>query len=184
MIPRFDPTRAVVFDLTRGQLRDDEGNGRLNVPADALLRLCLAAGVEARRDFGRGLGSEVGRRIQRRLGDGAGNVGAEAWVEHLGGELALLGLGNLSFERWGKALVVAVAGAPHGAEELIAALLEGALQRALGRDTAAVVLGTADDFVRLALLNPQAADRARGWLAEGARWTEVLERLHGRRGDA
>lgn len=184
MIPRFDPTRAVVFDLSQGQLRDDEGNGRLNVPADALLRLCLAAGAEARRDFGRGLGNEVGRRIRRRLGDGAANIGAEAWVEHLGGELALLGLGNLSFERWGKALVVAVAGAPQGAEELIAALLEGALQRALGRDSAAVVLGQSEDFLRFALLNPEAADRARRWLAEGASWSGVLERLHGRRGDA
>ena len=112
MIPRFDPTRAVVFDLTQGQLRDDEGTGRVNVPVEALLRLCAAAGPEAQKDFARGLGSDAGRRVARRLGDNAANLGSEAWVEHLGGELALLGLGNLAFERWGRALVVTVSAAP------------------------------------------------------------------------
>lgn len=182
MIPRFDPTRAVVFDLAQGQLRDEEGIGRLNIPADALLRLWAGAGPDARRDFGQGLGGEVGRRVRRRLGEAAGDAGAEVWVEHLGGEFALLGLGNLSFERWGKALVVVVAGAPQGAEELLAAVLEGALQRALGREAVAVALG--GDPLRFALLNHAAADKARGWLQGGSSWSEVLERLHRDRGDA
>lgn len=184
MIPRFDPTRAVVFDLAQGQLRDDEGTGRLNVPADALLRLCAAASSEARRDFGRGLGTDVGRRVRRRLGDAAEAATPEAWVEHLGGELALLGLGNLHLERWGKALVVALAGAPRGADELLAAVIEGALQRALGRDVVAVPLASGEDRLRLALLNERAAGNTRRWLSEGASWSQVLERLHGGRGNA
>ncbi|NLE84814.1 MAG: hypothetical protein GX607_00305 [Myxococcales bacterium] len=182
MIPRFDPTRAVVFDLAQGQLRDEEGIGRLNVPADALLRLLAGVGADARRDFGHGLGNEVGRRVQRRLGDAAKDAGAEVWVEHLGGELALLGLGNLSFERWGKALVIAVAGAPQGAEELVGSLLEGALLRALGREVVAVAMG--GEPLRYALLNQRAGAQARAWLDEGASWSEVLERLHRGRGDA
>lgn len=173
-----------MFDLAQGQLRDDEGVGRLNVPADALLRLCIAAGADAGRDFGRNLGTEVGRRVLRRLGESAGDAGSEAWVEHLGGELALLGLGNMTFERWGKALVAAVAGFPRGAEDLIASVLEGALQRALARDLVAVSLGTSEEILRLAVLNPRAAGRARDWLSQGASWSQVLERLHESRGNA
>lgn len=184
MIPRFDPTRAVVFDLVQGQLRDDEGVGRLNVPADALLRLCSAAGSDAGRDFGRNLGTEVGRRVVRRLGDAAQGAGTEAWVEHLGGELALLGLGNMRFESWGKALVASIASFPRGAEELIAGVLEGALQRALARDVVAVPLGTSDEILRLAILNPRAAAKARDWLSTGASWSQILERLHDSRGNA
>ena len=33
-------------------------------------------------------------------------------LDHLGGELALLGLGSLGLERWGRALVLTVEGAP------------------------------------------------------------------------
>jgi hypothetical protein len=184
MIPRFDPTRSVVFDLAQGQFRDDEGTPRLNVPADALLRLCEAAGPDAVRDFGRSLGSEVGRRALRRLGDAAQNAPVEAWVEHLGGELALLGFGNLSAERWGKALVLALDGAPSGSEAVLAAFVEGALQRALGRDVAAFSLGRTGELVRVAVLSRSSADRAREWQQGGASWVQILERLHGARGEA
>jgi hypothetical protein len=184
MITRFDPTRAVVFDLAQGQLRDDEGVARLNVPVDSLLRLCEAAGPDAVRDFGHTLGNEVGRRVLRRLGEGAAGASTEAWVEHVGGDLALLGLGNLSAERWGKVLVLAIANAPAGAEVLLAAATEGILQRSLGRDVGAVVLGRSNETLRLALLNRRAAERARQWQNEGASWVQLLERLHEARGEA
>ncbi len=184
MIPRFDPTRAVVFDLAQGQLRDDEGIARLNVPVDSLLRLCEAAGPDAVRDFGQSLGSEVGRRVLRRLGEGAQGASTEAWVEHVGGDLALLGLGNLSVERWGKVLVLAVANAPAGADTLVASVAEGILQRALARDASAVVLGRGNDTLRLAVLNRGAAELARRWQNEGASWVQLLERLHDARGEA
>ncbi len=184
MIPRFDPTRAVVFDLAQGQLRDDEGIHRLNVPVDALLRLAEAAGPDALRDFGQSLGSEVGRRVLRRLGDVAAGASTEAWVEHVGGELALVGLGNLSAERWGRVLVLAVANAPVGAEALLASVVEGALQRALGREVSAVSLARGGETLRLAILNRRAAERAREWQNEGASWVQILERLHDARGEA
>ncbi len=184
MIPRFDPTRAVVFDLAQGQLRDDEGSSRLNVPVDALLRLCDAAGPDAVRDFGHTLGNEVGRRVLRRLGEAATGASTEAWVEHVGGDLALLGLGNLSVERWGKVLVLAVANSPAGGDALVASALEGILQRALGRDASAVVLGRSNDTLRVAVLNRRAAERVRQWQNEGASWVQLLERLHEARGEA
>jgi hypothetical protein len=184
MIPRFDPTRAVVFDLAQGQLRDDEGSARLNVPVDSLLRLCEAAGPDAVRDFGQTLGSEVGRRVLRRLGEAAIGASTEAWVEHVGGDLALLGLGSLSVERWGKVLVLAVANSPAGADVLLASVLEGTLQRALGREASAVVLGRGNDTLRLAVLSRRAAERARQWQNEGASWVQLLERLHEARGEA
>src|SRR6187431_3768829 len=123
MTPRFDPTRAVIFDLARGQLRDDEGAARLNLPASLVLRLCEAAGAGGAGDFARGLGAELGRRVSDRLGAGSGSV--EAWAEHLGGQLALLGLGSLRLERWGRALVLRVTGVPGEFVPLLGGVLEG-----------------------------------------------------------
>ena len=58
----------------------------------------------------------------------------------------MLGLGSLGLERWGRALVLTVDGGPFGQQldRLLGAVLEGALQRAFGRDCRAVKLGRDD----------------------------------------
>ena len=137
----------------------------------------------------RGGGDERGLRAvrearARRLGDVAVGASTEAWVEHVGGDLALLGLGNLSAERWGRVLVLAVANAPQGAEALLASVVEGTLQRALGREVTAFSLARGGETLRLAILNRRAAERAREWQNEGASWVQILERLHDARGEA
>lgn len=179
--PRFDPAHVLKFDLARGQVEVDGASARVVVPAEALVELCASAGPEALRDFGRKLGTEAGRRTQDALGQGIHNASLETLLEHLGGNLALMGFGSLGLERWGKALVFTVDGSPFGArgDALLAAVIEGAVQRAAGRDVHVVPLVRDDDCVRLAVLNAGAADRVRGWLAEGTAWGEVLSRLHG-----
>ena len=94
MTQRFDPTRSIRYDLERGQLRDEEGTLRLNIPAALLLRLCESAGEAATRDFLSALGTDIGRRIQAALGQDLSAAPIESWAEHLGGQLALLGLGE------------------------------------------------------------------------------------------
>lgn len=177
MAARFDPTRAIVYDLARGQLRDDEGAFRLNVPMHLLLRLCEHAGADATSEFARSLGSEVGRRIAGRLGQEVGRAGVEAWTEHLGGQVALLGLGNLRVERWGKALVLRMTGSPPNSENFVADVLGGALQRALGKDVGLVAFADPDSAAYL-VLSPASADRARGLQAAGQGLGQVVETLH------
>lgn len=177
MAARFDPTRAIVYDLARGQLRDDEGAFRLNVPAHLLFRMCEHAGSDATSEFAQSLGAEVGRRIADRLGDDVGRAGLEAWTEHLGGQVALLGLGNLRVERWGKALVLRVSDYPPGSEGLLADVLKGALQRALGKDVGVLSFGDPESTAYL-VLSPASAERARGLQAAGQGLGQVVETLH------
>jgi len=177
MTPRFDPTRAIVYDLSRGQLRDEEGQLRLNVPFFLLERLCGQAGPEATRDFGQGLGGDIGRRIRDRLGAAAEQVDVSVWTEHLGGHLAVLGLGDLSLERWGRALVIRIVGAPAGASALLAAVIAGALQRGAGRNVELVAFDV-EDSVALLVLSPETAGRARALREAGESLGRVVEQLH------
>jgi hypothetical protein len=185
VLPRFDPARSIKFDLDRGHVSLEDKADRLLVPIDALLVLCSNAGEEAVRDFGRTLGTEAGRRAAARLG-AADKAGLDAVVEHLGGDFALMGLGSLGIERWGHALVVTFDDSPLGAHgaALLAAIIEGALQRAFGRDASAVVLDRDQGRLRLLVVRAAGAERVRGWLREGTAWGEVLTRLHASGGRA
>jgi hypothetical protein len=179
--PRFNPSQSVKFDLASGAVSMDGSGSRLLVPAELLGQLWSSASEEQQRDFGRRLGTELGRRAAERLGGGqAQRASLEAVVEHLGGDLALTGLGSMHLERWGRALVIGIAKSPLGSngDKLLAAIVEGAIQRLFGKDTAVVVLNRTDELVRLLVLNPTSALRARGWLDDGVGWGEVLSRLH------
>jgi len=73
---RFDPSKAVTFDLTRGLVHVEGAPGPtpgVLVPAEALLALAGAAGAEPAGAFARRLGEAMGRRVAVRL-SGAGFV--------------------------------------------------------------------------------------------------------------
>jgi hypothetical protein len=176
--PRFDPTGSVTFNLRRGRVEVSGTAERVLVPADALAALLTSAGSESARDFGRQLGTEIGRRVAERL-SATSDAGVEAVVEHLGGDLALMGLGSLAAERWGRALVLIFSDSPFGAQgdELLAAVVEGAIQRAFGRDVSVVRLSREDRDARFLVTGPDGADRMRRLLASGLAWGEALTRL-------
>jgi hypothetical protein len=181
---QFDPAGMLQIDLGRGVVQLQGASPRLVVPVAALVALCREAGNAALRDFGNRWGTELGARVAGRLGDGPANRSIQTWLEHLGGEWALAGLGALALERWGKALVLSVDGSPLGqdGDALLEALLGGALQRGASRDLKVVSLGRDDAVVRLVVLAPGAAQRARTWLEAGTSWGDVLARLHDSRG--
>lgn len=171
---------TVKFDLPEGTISLDGSSPRLLVPAEALVDLLGAAGEDAVVDFGHRVGTELGRRLAAKFPEPAGAT-IEAFTAALGDELAVLGLGNVELERWGRGLVVrfrstALAG---GGEELLAAVVESALQRAMARDVHALVVAADEAGVRLLVLNEGAAARARTWLAEGSDFVETLDRLGG-----
>jgi hypothetical protein len=173
----FNPTHSVRFELARGQVTLDGAGHRLLIPSDALQQLCESAGPEGVKDFGRRMGTEIGRRVASRV-DVSASVAA--LVEHLGGDLALSGLGSFGVEVWGQALVLTISDSPFagaGGEALLSAVLEGALQRAFARDTAVVPLGHEGGKSRLLAVSPKTAESVRGWLASGTSWGDALSRL-------
>lgn len=174
----FDPSYALEFDFGRGQIRMANASERVIVPCDALLALCQGASEEAVRDFGRRLGTEAGRVMNDRLGE-AWQASLETVLEHLGGELALMGLGSLGLERWGQALVLSFSHSPLGGalDLLLGSVLEGAMQRSFGRDTVAIKLMRDDQKVRFLMAGRAGAHKAGVWLAEGVPWGDVLARL-------
>jgi hypothetical protein len=178
MTQSFNPTHAVRFELGRGRVSLDGTEARLLVPVEALRQLCQGAGQENVKDFGRHIGTEIGRRVAVRIGDGAS---VAALVEHLGGDLALVGLGSLGVEVWGRAVVLTVIDSPLGSDGdgLLAAILEGAIQRAFARDARVVLLERTDGKVRLVVVSPKTEGRVREWLGSGVSWGETLARLNG-----
>lgn len=177
MTPRFDPTRAFIYDLARGQLRDDEGASRLNLPAHVLLRLCEHAGPEGTSEFAQTLGAELGRRVADKLGSEKDAANVEVWTEHLGGQLALVGLGDMKVEQWGRALVLRISGAPDGMTKILEGVLEGALQRGLSRKATAVGFerGNETEFL---VVSDDAAPHIRSLAKGGSSLGHVVEELH------
>jgi hypothetical protein len=178
-IPRFNPRDSVEFDLSRGQVKVQGTGTRVLVSADALVSLCKSATDEGARDFGRRIGTELGRRIGERFGSEAHGATTEQLIEHVGGELALMGFGSLGAERWGRALVLTLSNSPFGAagDDLIAAVLEGVLQRAFGRDPSAIKLARDDQQVRFLVTSRAGVERVKSLLSRGVAWGDALARL-------
>src|SRR5262249_41229814 len=149
------------------------------VPAEALLALAGAAGPEAAVAFARRLGEAMGRRVAARLSGEVAAAPVDAVVEHLGGELALAGLGSLALERWGKAVVLVVDQSPLGAllEGVLAAAVEAAVSSTdptSGRGIQVVRLEREGIRARFLLGGAAGTGRVRAWLAEGVPWGEAL----------
>ncbi len=180
--PPFDASKAVTFDLSRGQIQKED-EPRLLVSASALIGLCQAAGGDATSAFARGTGEAIGdaiaRRFERAGGDASG-APIEIVVEHLAGELALAGFGALSIERWGRALVLVVDRAPDGTDgdRILAPLLASAVARAARVEARCVRLSRDGDRARFLVTGPKAADKVKDWLLAGISWGEALVRLH------
>ena len=183
--PPFDASKAVTFDLSRGQIQKDHTESRLLVSTGALLTLCHAAGAEAAAAFARTLGESFGVAIARRFekaGDNANEAAVEAVVEHLAGELALGGFGALSLERWGRALVLVVDGGPDGSEgdKLLAPLLAASVSKASKSEARCVRLSREAHRARFLITGAKGAEKVREWLMSGMSWGEALVRLHPR----
>lgn len=174
----FDPTRAVVFDLNRGQVTLSGGAAVLLLPADALAEMCTALDPAAVRHFGSLLGQHAGARVRARWGVAYAPT-LEAMVDQLGGELSLAGLGSLVFERWGQALVVHIEGCPlPRGQELMSAYIESALRASVERDVNALVLERDASSLRLLLCSKSASLEVTTWLAAGMSWSAALAALH------
>lgn len=180
----FDPTRAVVFDLARGQVALEGGGSLLLVPTDVMATACSQLDATIVRQLGSALGKQAGSRARPRLPQ-PGSATLETIIEQLGGELSLGGFGALSMERWGQALVARIEGYPLAAQgqELLAGFVEGALLALIEREVTAFPLERTPQSLRLLLCSRQAATKVKGWLLSGSSWGDALTMLHSARQD-
>lgn len=172
----FDATDAVQFDLSHGAVR--AGRDRepvLLLPCAALDDLALSAPAEAE-VLGRALGAAIGKRAAARLGDPRA-ASVEAFVTQLAGECALAGVGVLSVERWGLALV-AVVEESRLAGPLLAPLVGAALEAALGKPVSAGLLSRDAQTARVLVASERAVKQALDAIAGGAPWGDALAKLN------
>jgi hypothetical protein len=179
--PPFDASKAVTFDLSRGEIRKDDDERRVLISARAITALCQAAGDAATSAFGRSLGESIGAAIAVRFERGGGDsrgASIESIVEHLGGELAVTGLGTVSAERWGRALVLVVDHASAENDKVLAPLLQAVVSRAAKVQAHCVRLSRERDRARFLVAGEVGAGKVRDWLSAGVPWGEALVRLH------
>ena len=177
----FDPTGAVTFDLSSGNVNLARVSRRVLAPADGLSRLCEAAGEEAARGLGLSMGAAMGTRIAWYLRhdgstDGLAAVSFERFIDHLRGEFALVGLGVVGMELWGKALLMVVRRAAMPVS-FVASVLEGALREATGRPVVCVKLAESDSEMRYLAAGEQGASKVAAWVSQGLFWGDVLVKL-------
>jgi hypothetical protein len=181
--PPFDASKAVTFDLSRGQIQKEGSDARLLVSATALVALCRAAGLDAASTFARATGQSIGGAIAARFERAGSDVSAAAIdtvIEHLSGELAVAGFGRLSAERWGQALVLIVDYGPatEAGDELLRSLLGAAVAGAARLDLECVRLAREGERARFFIAGRKGAEKVRQWLGSGVSWGEALVRLH------
>jgi hypothetical protein len=198
LAPSFDPARSVTFDLEQGHVELADGGAHVLVPADALS--ALLAGESSARVFGRTIGAAAMERVGFRVADAHGSSARDAHlvrdtlraasidtvVELLGGELALLGLGSLRIEQWGRTMLFVLY--PHAlderADELVCGVFEGALVSLTDRDVAALVLDRSGSQLRILIGNHEAIERAGALLAGASFFTTIVSALQDERENA
>ncbi|MFO0737003.1 MAG: hypothetical protein U0270_14040 [Labilithrix sp.] len=176
--PAFDPNGAVRFDMTNGATSDVRGTKFLLVPAAALEALDRTT-PGALAHIGAEVGRACGARIVARLGGESEVRGAtlDVIVTHLAGELAIAGLGSVSVEQWGKALVVVLANPNVNSDGFLAAALAGAVSVAVGREVCMIPIGREGNVARFYIGTQQTMIRCRSLVSSGKSWMEILQAL-------
>jgi hypothetical protein len=178
--PSFDSTHAVRFDLARGSVRAGTHEERLLlVPSSAFDDLILSASPEAVDVLGRSVGRAIGRRVAARIEPGPG-ASAEAFVTQLAGEGAIAGVGSLSLERWGRAMVVVLEHSPLPTA-FLCPLVAAAIEAASGRAVWCTLLVRDAAAARVLVASESAAARVRDWIGSGMPGGDALTKLHGGR---
>ena len=176
-----------MFDLASGSVRLTAGEPQVLVSASIVGS--LVASAPNAREMGRLIGADLAGRARIRRAMTGGGASEETMrsltlgdvVDLLGGELAILGLGNLRSERWGAALLFVLDPCPLDtrADGFLAGIIESAVASAGGRDLRAAVLEHEGRTVRMLICNEVAMKRAEALRADGLPFTGIVSRLQG-----
>jgi hypothetical protein len=180
----FDPTSAVRFDLARGSVLGPGEERQVLLSCAALDDLIVVAGPDAAASVARAMGTTIGKRVAQRLGGSRGvrESALDRVIPELAGELSVVGIGVVTLERWGRAIVVAIENPAVSHLPFLSAMVEGVLEAATDAPVRCAPLGRDEDIARILVAGDAAIARARDMLARGAQWFEVLARVQSRGG--
>ncbi|MFO0695774.1 MAG: hypothetical protein U0230_19590 [Polyangiales bacterium] len=173
--PGFDPAAYYDFDLARGTVRARSG-ARVLVLSDSVLGpLVSSAAANGDLTSVRRLGKQLGEQVVDSLGGSPDAASPEAVLTQACYLLGLYGFGRLGLERWGDALVAAIADAPEldEAQLGLAALLGGVFTSLGGREVACVPA----ELGKFVLVDPGIADLVFRWSQEGMGLAGILGHL-------
>jgi hypothetical protein len=172
----FDAAGFLTFDLAAGELRSRESERLVVIPAETLDALAAGQALDQTwRRWGKLHGATLAAHVRK-----AGKEpGVEVLAEHLGGLLAALGLGKISVEIRGDALMFrhVDSAASAASRELLAIFLAGYLE-AVGPDRFEVL--PLDDKGKGTLFFagcPAAIGKVRAAVERGAAALEAVERV-------
>lgn len=175
------------FDLGRGRITGSDANAQVMIPAAAMAQACVDLAEESRDNLGAAIGTQLGRRVAEGLSRSIDSALPEEVVERLGAELASMGFGSFGLEFWGSAMVFTVTDSPltgvgtprkNSGDRLLAAVIRGALQRAVSRQISLVALDRTHTTVRFLACNQAAGNVVEAWLDQGCHYAEALARLN------
>jgi hypothetical protein len=183
--PAFDPAGFVRFDLSNGTIRSSAEEPLALIPADVVSMLEPGNDLDM---AARNWGATHGKRLADVLAGTDEPSTMDLLAEYLGGSLTTAGLGRLSIEIRGDALLFRIeagdsATQSAGRRALIAGFIAGYLE-AVGPAAFGVVhLGGDESADMFWAGNPDAARQLQSWLEQGMEPTAAVDRL-GRGGDA
>lgn len=169
--PRFDPGGFYEFNLAQGAVRTRDGE-RVVVVSEATLAALVGGNADAGSPLS-ALGSKLGGQAKASLGGDASGASPEVVMGHATSVLALFGLGRVSLERWGDAMVLSVSSAPEMGSERLADVLSGFFSELGGADVRCIPVAETQFLVA----DPEISDAVSGWAKQGTSVGEIVSRL-------
>jgi hypothetical protein len=175
---KFDPTRAVTFDVAKGTVKTGDDGRVVLVPGSTLRDALEALGDTGARALGLGVGRAAGQHTMATIGSiqKVREAALDTVVTQLAGELSIRGIGLMSMERWGRIMVLSIENPVASSPEFLAGVIEGAFVTSTGRELRTTCIDKGSP-TRILLSNQALATKARGLIQEGQDFAAVIARL-------
>ncbi|MBI5500030.1 MAG: hypothetical protein HY907_07285 [Deltaproteobacteria bacterium] len=179
---RFDPSGYLTFDLARGSASLPDAASAVVLPADVLERVAGGKDGIGPALVARPLGEWLGARLRERLAAGGGNpadASPESFLAQANGLLAVHGLGRISLEAYGDAVLLRteLVVLPKAGAGFLEPFCSGLFGAFLGREVPCLALdGPGGACVLIG--SPPAVRRAAQLKAAGVPAETIATRLH------
>jgi hypothetical protein len=178
----FDAAAAVQFNLNNGMISSSIKEKQLTLlPIEILTAFKPGAELEK---VANQYGHLNGEQLLENLPQGSATMGMEALADHLGGTTAVLGMGRLSLEIQGDALLLRVRSetdpkivSSQGYQVFVCEFWGGYLSALAKHRFDVLLLEETDGNQRYFAGNPEAVKKVRDWRAKGVEPSVAMEKL-------
>ncbi len=177
--PVFDAAAFVAFDLKAGMIFSAAKEPLALVPLDVLETLAPGNQLD---EAAHRWGSIHGERLALTVASAGDSVGVDVLAEHVGGTVAALGMGRVSVEIYGDALMfrAQVEGkqdASDGRDALLSGFLAGFVSALTTESFDVLLIDQAAQSKLFWAGNPDAVRRVRRWIEDGIEPLAAIGRL-------